>query len=211
MFSLFRTKAILENDHNLKLELLANLLFLYDDSWNLDKEGGRLVVGHNIYSMQTSPDMVNKPIVSKKLRKWLKLAELGHLVSDGASLVENKNKFGRLVTGLMDRLEHKLGVEGVRARVRMVASSQGKMKGKENTKSPRVQDTNRVSNVNKDKPPLQISNRFLNENHANEDDLAAEIVPPPTGKQLPRTPVAPPADFIPRGKLILFTNFPIHT
>lgn len=211
MFSLFRTKAILENDHNLKLELLANLLFLYDDSWNLDKEGGRLVVGHNIYSMQTSPDMVNKPIVSKKLRKWLKLAELGHLVSDGASLVENKNKFGRLVTGLMDRLEHKLGVEGVRARVRMVASSQGKMKGKENTKSPRLQDTNRVSNVNKDKPPLQISNRFLNENHANEDDLAAEIVPPPTGKQLPRTPVAPPADFIPRGKLILFTNFPIHT
>ena len=211
MFSLFRTKAILENDHNLKLELLANLLFLYDDSWNLDKEGGRLVVGHNIYSMQTSPDMLNKPIVSKKLRKWLKLAELGHLVSDGASLVENKNKFGRLVTGLMDRLEHKLGVEGVRARVRMVASSQGKMKGKENTKSPRLQDTNRVSNVNKDKPPLQISNRFLNENHANEDDLAAEIVPPPTGKQLPRTPVAPPADFIPRGKLILFTNFPIHT
>ena len=211
MFSLFRTKAILENDHNLKLELLANLLFLYDDSWNLDKEGGRLVVGHNIYSMQTSPDMVTKPIVSKKLRKWLKLAELGHLVSDGASLVENKNKFGRLVTGLMDRLEHKLGVEGVRARVRMVASSQGKMKGKENTKSPRLQDTNRVSNVNKDKPPLQISNRFLNENHANEDDLAAEIVPPPTGKQLPRTPVAPPADFIPRGKLILFTNFPIHT
>ena len=93
----------------------------------------------------------------------------------------------------------------------MVASSQGKMKGKENTKSPRLQDTNRVSNVNKDKPPLQISNRFLNENHANEDDLAAEIVPPPTGKQLPRTPVAPPADFIPRGKLILFTNFPIHT
>ena len=211
MFSLFRTKAILENDHNLKLELLANLLFLYDDSWNLDKEGGRLVVGHNIYSMQTSPDMLTKPIVSKKLRKWLKLAELGHLVSDGASLVENKNKFGRLVTGLMDRLEHKLGVEGVRARVRMVASSQGKMKGKENTKSPRLQDTNRVSNVNKDKPPLQISNRFLNENHANEDDLAAEIVPPPTGKQLPRTPVAPPADFIPRGKLILFTNFPIHT
>ena len=34
-----RTGAILSSDKNLKLELIANLLYLYDDSWLLETEG----------------------------------------------------------------------------------------------------------------------------------------------------------------------------
>ena len=92
---MFRTGAILSEDKNLKLELIANLLYLYDDSWSLGPgEGARVVVGHNIYNMTQQPELSSKPGVVKKLRRWLKLAELGHLVTDAASLVENK-KFGR--------------------------------------------------------------------------------------------------------------------
>ena len=88
-----RTGAILSDDKNLKLELIANLLYLYDDSWRLGPdEGGRVVVGHSIYNMSQQPELTSKPGVTKKLRRWLKLAELGHLVTD--SLVETK-KFGR--------------------------------------------------------------------------------------------------------------------
>ena len=71
---------------------MANLLYLYDDSWSL--ETGRVVVGHNFYSMQAEAEIHNKAGVTRSLRRWLKLAELGHLVSDGASLVDNK-KFSR--------------------------------------------------------------------------------------------------------------------
>ena len=53
-----------------------------------------MVVGHNFYSMQAEAEITNKAGVTKKLRRWLKLAELGHLVSDGGSLVDNK-KFSR--------------------------------------------------------------------------------------------------------------------
>ena len=56
-------------------------------------------MGHNINNMQKEPDLTNKPQVQKQLKKWLKLAELGHLVADGISLVDSK-KYGRLVTGL---------------------------------------------------------------------------------------------------------------
>ena len=38
----------------------------------------------------------------------------------------------RLVTGLMDKLEQKLGREGLRVRVRTVASQAAKVRGKEN-------------------------------------------------------------------------------
>ena len=90
-----RTGAVLSRDSNLRLELLANLLYLYDDSWSLDAgEAGRVVVGHNFYSMQAEAEITNQAGVTKRLRRWLKLAELGHLVSDGGSLVDTK-KFSR--------------------------------------------------------------------------------------------------------------------
>ena len=45
----------------------------------------------------------------------------------------------RLVIGLMDRLERKLGREGLRTRVRAVDSSQAQARGKENlARSPRL-------------------------------------------------------------------------
>ena len=85
----------MNGDSNLRLELLANLLYLYDESWSLvASQGGRVVVGHNYNSMQGEADIRDKAGVSKRLKKWLKLAELGHLVSDGGSLVDNK-KFSR--------------------------------------------------------------------------------------------------------------------
>ena len=40
-----RTAALLSDDPNLRLELLANLLYLYDTSWSLEQEGARVVVG----------------------------------------------------------------------------------------------------------------------------------------------------------------------
>jgi len=180
-----RTGAILSCDKNLKLELIANLLYLYDDSWLLETEGGRIVVGHNINNMQKEPDLFNKPQVQKQLRRWLKLAELGHLVADGTSLVDSK-KYGRLITGLMDRLEHKLGLDGVKARVRIVATSQ-KGRGKENAKSPRLQETRRSSCLGRS--PLRSSN-------------AAAEIPPSSSNQLPRTPITSQNHFIPQGKQI---------
>ena len=68
----------------------------------------------------------------------------------------------RLVTGLMDRLEHKMGLEGLRTRVRIVASQVAKTaKGKENIKSPGAR-TEKV-----------------------------DVLPPPVGNEIPRTPNIP--------------------
>ena len=97
----------------------------------------------------------------------------------------------------MDRLEHKLGREGLRARVRTVASSQAKARGKENlaARSPRLSQEavtkNRVSGVSS-RSPLRT----------NDQESEAEIIPPAAGKQIPRTPVATqqPQQFIPKGK-----------
>ena len=58
MLFCYRTGAVINGDTNLRLELLANLLYLYEDSWRLDT--GRVVVGHNVYNMQTEPKIPNK-------------------------------------------------------------------------------------------------------------------------------------------------------
>ena len=183
-----KTGAVLNGDSNLRLELLANLLYLYDDSWSLEAgEGARVVVGHNYYSMQAEAEITNKPGVTKRLRRWLQLAELRHLVSDGGSLVDNK-KFSRLVTGLMDRLEHKFGREGLRTRVRTVASSQAKARGK--ARSPRLTKKRPISSMG----PLRTNTRDVP-----LPESEAEIIPPAAGKQLPRTPVGkqlPPESLI---------------
>ena len=102
----------------------------------------------------------------------------------------------------MDRLEHKLGREGLRARVRTVASSQAKARGKENfARSPRLSQVSQEAAVAAKKrvsrSPLPL--------RSNVQESEAEIIPPAAGKQIPRTPVTTqqPQQFIPKGKLYL--------
>ena len=78
------------------MELVANLLYLYDTSWSLEQEGARVVVGHAYQVMQQLPEDMKKAAIVRKIRKWLTLAELGHLVGEGQNIVESR-KFGRSV------------------------------------------------------------------------------------------------------------------
>ena len=78
------------------MELLANLLYLYDANWSLEQEGARVVVGHAYHVMQQLPEDMKKPAIVRKIRKWLTLTELGHLLGEGPNIVESR-KFGRLV------------------------------------------------------------------------------------------------------------------
>ena len=81
------------DDQNLKLELLANLLYVYDNSWSLEQEGSWIIIGH---TNQHHPEDLKKPAVVKKIRKWLTLSELGHLLVEGPNLVDPR-KFGRSI------------------------------------------------------------------------------------------------------------------
>ena len=92
----FRTGALLSDDSSLKMELLANLLYLYDATWSLEQEGARVVVGHAYHVMQQLPEDMKKPAIVRKIRKWLTLSELGHLLGEGPNIVESR-KFGRSV------------------------------------------------------------------------------------------------------------------
>ena len=78
------------------MELLANLLYLYDATWSLEQEGARVVVGHAYHVMQQLPEDMKKPAIVRKIRKWLTLSELGHLLGEGPNIVESR-KFGRSV------------------------------------------------------------------------------------------------------------------
>ena len=75
---------------------MANLLYLYDTSWSLEQEGARVVVGHAYHVVQQLPEDMKKPAIVRKIRKWLTLCELGHLLGEGPHIVEQK-KFGRSV------------------------------------------------------------------------------------------------------------------
>ena len=87
---------MLIDDFNLKVELLANLLYLFDNTWSLEQEGVRVVVGHASQVMQQLPEDMKKPAIVRKIKKWLTLSELGHLLGEGQNIVESR-KFGRLV------------------------------------------------------------------------------------------------------------------
>ena len=184
-----RTAALLSDDPNLRLELLANLLYLYDTSWSLEQEGARVVVGHAYHVVQQLPEDMKKPAIVRKIRKWLTLCELGHLLGEGSQIVEQK-KFGRLVTGLMDKLEQKLGLVGLRVRVRTVASQAAKTRGKENLRaSCEVPGTTRTGSsplqslTAANKLPCSPSARKTWGAPVSPNDLI-----PCTGKQIPRTP-----------------------
>ena len=99
--ALFRTGALLRDDSSLKMELLANLLYLYDANWSLEQEGARVVVGHAYHVMQQLPEDMKKPAIVRKIRKWLTLTELGHLLGEGPNIVESR-KFGRLVFNILN-------------------------------------------------------------------------------------------------------------
>ena len=94
----------------------------------------------------------------------------------------------------MDRLEHKLGREGLKTRVRTV-------RGKENlARSPNLMQEaaamKRVSCPVSARSPLRSNMR-----EATTEELKVEEVLPATGNQLPRTPVSThPQQFIPKGK-----------
>ena len=75
---------------------MANLLYLYDNTWSLEQEGVRVVVGNASQVMQQLPEDMKKPAIVRKIKKWLSLSELGHLLGEGQNIVESK-KFGRLV------------------------------------------------------------------------------------------------------------------
>ena len=70
------------------------MLYLYDNSWSLEQEGVRIVVGHAYHVVQQQAEDLKRPAVLKKMRKWLTLSELGHLLGEGSQLVDPK-KFGR--------------------------------------------------------------------------------------------------------------------
>ena len=94
----------------------------------------------------------------------------------------------RLVTGLMDKLEQKLGREGLRMRVRTVASQAAKVRGKENLRtSCEVPGTSRPPSS-----PLQTTA---------EDNLPA-LSPGVTGKKKwGPAPADSPRDLIPKGEI----------
>ena len=80
----------------------------------------------------------------------------------------------------MDRLERKLGREGLRTRVRVVDSSQAQARGKENlARSPRLNQeaavSKRISLLVNSRPPLRTNP---------PPDSEAEVIPPAAGKQL---------------------------
>jgi len=181
-----RTGAVSNGSQAHRVELLANLLYLYDESWSLEGDGVKVVVGnHQEQEVKTGNESV-KPQVLKKVKKWLMLAELGHLVTGDSSIVEGK-KFRRLITGMMDRLEHKLGVDGVKVRVRQVASIQARLGGKENFKSPAKLGNKRL--VALQQSPLVVQNSQLNSSTLSIGGTnSPEKAKIPTGKQLPRTP-----------------------
>jgi hypothetical protein len=88
-----RTNPMTCSNGDLKMELLTNLLLLYDETWTV--EGPRVVIGNH---QRTTPNKdMKRVLVQKKVRKWLQVADLGHLVAGGeaeTSLVEGK-KFSR--------------------------------------------------------------------------------------------------------------------
>ena len=73
---------------------MANLLYLFDNTWSLEQEGVRVVVGHAYQVMQQLPEDMKKTAIVRKIKKWLTLTELGHLLGEGANLVDPR-KFGR--------------------------------------------------------------------------------------------------------------------
>jgi len=181
-----RTDAVTKFHEGHRVELLANLLYLYDESWNLEEDGVRVVVGGR-QEEKLNPDPL-KSATFKKVKKWLMLAELGHLVTGDSSIVETK-KFLRLMTGLMDRLEHKLGMDGLRARVREVARKQARLNEKENIQSPSKLENKRLSAALQQSPLVLQNNSFnVSATSAVNAKDSSDNAYIPTGKQLPRTP-----------------------
>jgi len=69
-----RTGAVSNGSQAHRVELLGNLLYLYDESWSLEGDGVKVVVGnHQEQEVKTGNESV-QPQVLKKVKKWLMLA-----------------------------------------------------------------------------------------------------------------------------------------
>ena len=151
-------------------QLLSSLLRLYDESWKI--EGTRVVFGQQSKSAERSHQL-KRTQDQKRLRGFLRLADLGHLAVEGEPLVGKK--FSRLISGVVSKLETRYG-SALPTKVRNMTTGGGHSKrGKENlATSPQ--------------PPLSPLPRVpLLEVHP----VAGEVCIP-TGKQLARTPPKEP-------------------
>ena len=150
------------------LQLLSSLLRLYDESWKI--EGTRVIFGQQSKSTERSHQL-KRTQDQKRLRGFLRLADLGHLAVEGEPLVGKK--FSRLISGVVSKLETRYG-SALPSKVRSMTIGGGQVKrGKENlASSPQPLPSPRV-------PLLEVNS-------------IVEEVCIPMGKQLARTPPKEP-------------------
>jgi len=94
-----KCKPMIQDESNVKIDLLSSLLLLYDSSWTVPTT--RSLVGIPKY---TNNMQLIQPPAMKKIKKYLGLIGLGHLAVD--SLLDGL-RFSRTVTALIDKLEQK--------------------------------------------------------------------------------------------------------
>ena len=151
----------------LLFQLLSSLLCLYDETWKI--EGARVVFGQQSKNTERSHQL-KRAQDQKKLRGFLRLADLGHLAAEGEPLVGKK--FSRLISGVVSKLETRYG-STLPSKVRSMTLGGGQQakRGKENLASS-------------PQPPPPPAPRV--------PLVQVEEVSIPTGKQLARTPPKEP-------------------
>jgi len=161
-----KNKPMTSGDEVDKLELLSSLLRLYDESWKI--EGTRVVFGQQSKSAERSHQL-KRTQDQKRLRGFLRLADLGHLAVEGEPLVGKK--FSRLISGVVSKLETRYG-SALPTKVRNMTTGGGHSKrGKENLATSPQPPPSPVPRV----PLLEVNS-------------VVEKVCIPMGKQLARTP-----------------------
>ena len=102
---------------------------LYDESWAI--EGTRVIFGHHQGKGTERSHQLKRSQEQRKLRGFLRLADLGHLAAEGESLVGKK--FSRLISGVLSKLETRYG-SSLPSKVRSMTAGGGHQlkKGKEN-------------------------------------------------------------------------------
>jgi len=87
-----KNKPMTNGDEVDKLELLSSLLRLYDESWAI--EGTRVIFGHHQGKGTERSHQLKRSQEQRKLRGFLRLADLGHLAAEGESLVGARSFLG---------------------------------------------------------------------------------------------------------------------
>ena len=171
--SLFYHRLLLASYYHVELvlrQLLSSLLRLYDESWKI--EGTRVIFGQQSKSCERSHQL-KRAQDQKRLRGFLRLADLGHLAVEGEPLVGKK--FSRLISGVVSKLETRYG-SALPTKVRSMTIGGGQSKrGKENLATSPQPPPSPLPRV----PLLEVNS-------------VVEEVCIPTGKQLARTPPKEP-------------------